>query len=76
MSKGTWKFLCTFSKRCRKVHGNFRVPCIAPAKFSTNFVASKAKTKQYFEAAKDLLYQPGQAEQTGKVLFSTISRLS
>ena len=49
---------------------------IAPAKFSTNFVASKAKTKQYFEAAKDLLYQPGQAEQTGKVLFSMISRLS
>ena len=29
-------------------------------------VASKAKTKQYFEAAKDLLCQPGRAEQTGK----------
>ena len=26
MLKGTWKFPCTFSKRFRKVHGNFRVP--------------------------------------------------
>ena len=29
-------------------------------------IASKAKTKQYFEAAKDLLCQPGWAEPTGK----------
>ena len=29
-------------------------------------IASKAKTKQYFEAAKDLLCQPGQDEPTGK----------
>ena len=29
-------------------------------------IASKAKTKQYFEAAKDLLCQPGRAESTGK----------
>ena len=30
------------------------------------FQASKAKTKQHFEAAKDLVCQPGRAEQTGK----------
>ena len=29
-------------------------------------IASKAKTKQYFEAAKDLLCKPGRAEPTGK----------
>ena len=29
-------------------------------------IASKAKTKQYFEAVKDLLCQPGRAEPTGK----------
>ena len=35
-------------------------------------IASKAKTKQYFEAAKDLLCQPGRAEPTGK-LFNDLS---
>ena len=35
-------------------------------------IVSKAKTKQYFEAAKDLLCQPGRAEPTGKAcLLST-----
>ena len=39
-------------------------------------IASKAKTKQYFKAAKDLLCQPGRAEPTGKALHATISRVS
>ena len=38
-------------------------------------LASKAETKQYFEVAKDLLYQLGRTEQTEKY-FSTISWVS
>ena len=43
-----------------------------PIEYRHKFLASKDKTKQYFEAAKDLLCQLGRAEQTGEA-FQQIS---
>ena len=70
MHEWKWK-LCSrlneiesVGRTCIKIEYSSTAPN-APAKISTN-LASKAKTKQYFEVAKAFLCQPGRAEQTRK----------